>query len=101
MSPPWKVSHRRSIYRASRAGPWPTWQLASCNQRLIQLKHDRGQLLPKHPARPRKPTLIGERRQVEVVDLHIQARRDVVAHHAEPLLLLVRERASNVLLLGE
>src|SRR5262245_21740082 len=59
------------------------------------------QLLPEHPARPRKPALVGEWSQVEVVDLHLQARRDVVAHHAKPLPLLVREDTALGFLLSE
>src|SRR2546422_1020706 len=73
----------------------------SCRQSHIQFLHDDLEILPKHLRRTRQASFVRERRQVEAVHVDLQTRRDVVAHHPEPLNLLVREYPPVVRLLGQ
>ena len=43
---------------------------------------------PNTCAAPSQPALFGEGRVVEVIDRHLQARGDVIAHHLQPAELL-------------
>src|SRR5204863_1547491 len=73
----------------------------SCRQRLIQFPHEDLEVFAEHPRRPRQASFVGEWGQVEAVHVDLQTRRDVVAHHAEPPNLLVRELPALVRLLSQ
>src|SRR5207244_6105919 len=70
-------------------GPIPPCLLPpSCRQRLIQFLHDAFESVAENLRRPRQAPFGRERSQVKAVHVNLQTRRDVVAHHPEPLHLL-------------
>ena len=67
---------------------------SSCRERPIQLSQHVSQVVPKHLSGPPQSTLFRERRQIEIIHRDLYARGNVIAHHLQPVLLLLRKCAA-------